>query len=159
MKHCIKLEYQSQDSSIAGKHPNYPAIAEHCNLWRNFDDISDSWEVIGSYINWDHSDKTKIYSNISPCWGSWTSMGRTQTTLPLLPDQDVGTIRTCWSLATLDSASSRCCKSEIFFFILFISAHSTPSRPVQSKAQMGMWCMLAAPLIMSNDLRTLRFNF
>ena len=26
----------------------------------------------------------------------------------------------------------------------------------QSKAQMGMWCMLAAPLIMSNDLRTLR---
>ena len=44
-------------------------------------------------------------------------------------------------------------------FMLFISAHSTPSRPVQSKAQMGMWCMLAAPLIMSNDLRTLRLNF
>jgi len=29
----------------------------------------------------------------------------------------------------------------------------------QSKAQMGMWCMLAAPLIMSNDLRTLRPEF
>jgi Alpha galactosidase A len=22
-----------------GNHPNYSAIAEHCNLWRNFDDI------------------------------------------------------------------------------------------------------------------------
>ena len=37
--------------------------------------------------------------------------------------------------------------------------HSKPSCPIQSKAQMGMWCMLAAPLIMSNDLRTLRSNF
>jgi hypothetical protein len=22
-----------------GNHPNYSAIAQHCNLWRNFDDI------------------------------------------------------------------------------------------------------------------------
>ena len=37
---------------VLGKHPNYPAIAEHCNLWRNFDDISDSWEVITENIQW-----------------------------------------------------------------------------------------------------------
>ena len=38
------------DCAVPGKHPNYPAIAEHCNLWRNFDDISDSWEVITAEI-------------------------------------------------------------------------------------------------------------
>ena len=38
--------------------------------------------------------------------------------------------------------------------------HNHPSSVfAQSKAQMGMWCMLAAPLIMSNDLRTLRLMF
>ncbi len=29
----------------------------------------------------------------------------------------------------------------------------------QARAQMGMWCMLAAPLIMSADLRTIRPEF
>ena len=29
----------------------------------------------------------------------------------------------------------------------------------QSKAQMGMWAILAAPLFMSNDLRTIRPEF
>ncbi len=29
----------------------------------------------------------------------------------------------------------------------------------QARAQMGMWCMLAAPLIMSADLRAIRPEF
>merc|ERR1711892_1302782 len=61
------------------QHPDYESIAEHCNLWRNFDDITDSW--------------------------------------------DYG--------LSLD----------------------------QSKAQMGMWCMFAPPLIMSADLRSIRPEF
>ena len=26
--------------------PNYSKIAENCNLWRNYDDISDSWDSV-----------------------------------------------------------------------------------------------------------------
>ena len=33
------------------------------------------------------------------------------------------------------------------------------SSSVQARAQMGMWCMLASPLIMSADLRTIRPEF
>ena len=30
---------------------NYKLIAEHCNLWRNFDDIDDSWDSVLSIID------------------------------------------------------------------------------------------------------------
>ena len=59
-----------------------------------------------------------------------------------------------WTQPGTGVAKHRYCSHAIIFFIIFKPHHS-----VQSKAQMGMWCMLAAPLIMSNDLRTLRLNF
>lgn len=32
--------------------PNYTAIAESCNLWRNYDDIDDEWNSINTIVNW-----------------------------------------------------------------------------------------------------------
>ena len=37
--------------SFSGQNPNYKSIAEHCNLWRNFDDIYDSWDSVLGIIN------------------------------------------------------------------------------------------------------------
>ena len=35
-----------------GMAPNYKSIAQYCNLWRNFDDIDDSWESVTSIIDY-----------------------------------------------------------------------------------------------------------
>ena len=40
-----------------GQNPNYKSIAEHCNLWRNFDDIYDSWDSVLGIINYYGEDK------------------------------------------------------------------------------------------------------
>ncbi|XP_050682650.1 alpha-N-acetylgalactosaminidase-like [Leptidea sinapis] len=32
--------------------PDYPSIMEHCNLWRNTDDIEDSWASLTSIMDW-----------------------------------------------------------------------------------------------------------
>ncbi|XP_074618433.1 alpha-N-acetylgalactosaminidase-like [Acropora palmata] len=39
--------------------PNYTRIAEYCNLWRNYDDIQDSWASVSGIIKWygDHLDE------------------------------------------------------------------------------------------------------
>ena len=52
-----------------GDHPNYPSIAEHCNLWRNFDDISDSWTSVLSIIDFYGDDKDGFASLAGP--GQW----------------------------------------------------------------------------------------
>jgi len=97
-----------------GNHPDYPAIAEHCNLWRNFDDIEDSWESVLTIIDWFGDDSDNLSQYAGP--GHWND-----------PDMLI-----------------------IGNFGLSLD---------QAMAQMGMWCMLAAPLIMSSDLRTMRPEF
>jgi len=44
---------------ITGRTPNYAAIRKSCNLWRNFEDIQDSWESVTSIIDYygDHQDE------------------------------------------------------------------------------------------------------
>ena len=32
--------------------PDYKSIAEHCNLWRNYDDIDDEWDSIKTITDW-----------------------------------------------------------------------------------------------------------
>lgn len=51
---CSWPAYQS-----AKKTPNYTWIAENCNLWRNYDDIQDSWQSVTSIVKWygDHQDE------------------------------------------------------------------------------------------------------
>ena len=43
------MVYQCEWPLYQGSHgikPNYTAIRKHCNLWRNFDDIQDNWDVV-----------------------------------------------------------------------------------------------------------------
>jgi hypothetical protein len=55
--------------SSPGQHPNYPAIAEHCNLWRNFDDITDSWDSVLSIIDFYGKDEDGFSAFAGP--GKW----------------------------------------------------------------------------------------
>jgi len=35
-----------------GKNPNYARIQEYCNIWRNYDDIDDSWDSVKGIVDW-----------------------------------------------------------------------------------------------------------
>ncbi|KAG5324657.1 NAGAB acetylgalactosaminidase, partial [Acromyrmex heyeri] len=95
----------------AGMKPNYTSIAENCNLWRNFDDIQDSWASVESVIDYYGNNQDAIVSNAGP--GHWND-----------PD------------------------------MLIIGNFGLSYE--QSKTQMAIWAILAAPLLMSVDLRTIR---
>nr|XP_006815607.1 PREDICTED: alpha-N-acetylgalactosaminidase-like [Saccoglossus kowalevskii] len=90
--------------------PNYNLIRENCNLWRNFDDINDSWDSVLSVINFYTNEQDKLIAAAGP--GGWND-----------PDMLV-----------------------IGDFGLSYD---------QSKSQMAMWSIFAAPLMMSADLRTI----
>ena len=91
--------------------PDYKSIAEHCNLWRNWADIADSWDSVTKIIKWfaDHQDQ---YTAVAGP-GNWN-------------DPDMIIVGN------------------------FGLSHD------QSRVQMAVWAIMAAPLIMSNDLRTLK---
>ena len=55
--------------SFSGQNPNYKSIAEHCNLWRNFDDIYDSWDSVLGIINYYGEDKDGFGQFAGP--GRW----------------------------------------------------------------------------------------
>merc|ERR1711936_1059471 len=97
-----------------GHNPNYSLIAKHCNLWRNFADIEDSWGMVLQIVDYYGDDKDGFAAFAGP--GHWND-----------PDMLI-----------------------IGNFGLSLD---------QSKAQMAMWCMFAAPLIMSADLRSIRPEF
>ena len=52
-----------------GHNPNYKSIAEHCNLWRNYDDIYDSWDSVLGIINYYGEDKDGFGKFAGP--GHW----------------------------------------------------------------------------------------
>ncbi|QQP38702.1 AlphaNacetylgalactosaminidaselike, partial [Caligus rogercresseyi] len=55
--------------TYSGMKPNYTSIINSCNLWRNFDDIQDSWQSVASVIDYygDHQDT--IIPNAGPGHG------------------------------------------------------------------------------------------
>lgn len=53
----------------AGMQPNYTAIVHHCNMWRNFDDIQDSWASVESIIDYYGNNQDAIVPNAGP--GHW----------------------------------------------------------------------------------------
>ncbi|CAB3251575.1 unnamed protein product [Arctia plantaginis] len=95
----------------AGIQPNFSSIIEHCNLWRNFDDIQDSWASVESIIDYYGNHQDIIVPNAGP--GHWND-----------PD------------------------------MLIIGNFGLSYE--QSKTQFAIWAILAAPLLMSVDLRTIR---
>ncbi|XP_063842284.1 alpha-N-acetylgalactosaminidase-like [Scylla paramamosain] len=91
--------------------PNYTAIINTCNLWRNFDDIQDSWESVQRIIDYYGDNQDEIVANAG--LGHWND-----------PD------------------------------MLIIGNFGLSYE--QSKSQMAMRAIFAAPLLMSVDLRTIR---
>lgn len=95
----------------AGMSPNFTSIIQHCNMWRNFDDIQDSWASVESIIDYYGNNQDVIVPNAGP--GHWND-----------PD------------------------------MLIIGNFGLSYE--QSKTQMAIWAILAAPLLMSVDLGTIR---
>lgn len=89
-------------------------IKQHCNLWRNWDDIQDSWESLKGITRYFAENQRRIQPNAGP--GHWND-----------PD------------------------------MLLIGNFGLSLE--QSKAQMAIWAILAAPLIMSNDLDRISHEF
>ncbi|CAN7938385.1 unnamed protein product [Ixodes hexagonus] len=94
--------------------PNYKKIGQHCNLWRNYRDIADTWVSVEHTIDFYASIQTMLAEAAAP--GRWND-----------PD------------------------------MLIIGNFGLSYD--QSKAQMALWAILAAPLLMSNDLRRMRPEF
>jgi len=93
------------------ENPDYEAIAEACNLWRNYDDIDDSWESVTSIVDWYAANQDMLIKYAGP--GHFND-----------PD------------------------------MLIIGNFGLSYE--QSRTQMALWAILAAPLIMSNDLRSIK---
>jgi hypothetical protein len=49
--------------------PDYEKIISSCNLWRNFDDIQDSWQSVASVIDYYGDNQDTIIPNAGP--GHW----------------------------------------------------------------------------------------
>ncbi|XP_075395658.1 alpha-galactosidase A isoform X1 [Tenrec ecaudatus] len=88
--------------------PNYTEIRQYCNHWRNFGDISDSWQSVKNILDWSALHQDTIVDVAGP--GGWND-----------PDMLViGNFGLSWD---------------------------------QQVTQMALWAIMAAPLLMSNDLR------
>jgi len=46
--------------------PDYVKIAQYCNIWRNFDDIDDSWDSVNGIITFYGDDKTGFAEVAAP---------------------------------------------------------------------------------------------
>lgn len=93
-----------------GRRPDYESISQHCNLWRNFNDIDDSWQSILSIIDFYAKNQDDFANYHGP--GRWFD-----------PDMVI-----------------------VGDFGLSLD---------QSRSQFSIWSILAAPLLLSSDLRTL----
>ncbi|XP_019625343.1 PREDICTED: alpha-N-acetylgalactosaminidase-like isoform X2 [Branchiostoma belcheri] len=89
---------------------DYSSLEKHCNMWRNYDDIQDSWDSVTGIIDWYGDNQNILAPAAGP--GHWND-----------PD------------------------------MLIVGDYSLSYE--ESKAQMAMWAILAAPLFMSNDLRSI----
>ncbi|XP_046438281.1 alpha-N-acetylgalactosaminidase-like [Daphnia pulex] len=94
--------------------PDYATISKTCNLWRNFEDIQDSWQSVTSIIDYYGDNQDTLIPLAGP--GHWND-----------PD------------------------------MLIIGNFGLSYE--QSRAQMCMWAIMASPLLMSVDLRTIRPEF
>lgn len=48
------------------KNKPYADIADHCNIWRNWDDIQDSWDSVLSIINYNGDHQDEIIPYVAP---------------------------------------------------------------------------------------------
>lgn len=91
--------------------PDYPKIAKYCNVWRNYNDIDDSWDSVATIIEFYGQDHTQFQEVAGP--GNFND-----------PD------------------------------MLIIGNYGLS--PDQQRTQMALWSIMASPMIMSVDLRTIK---
>lgn len=103
---CSWPVYQEEEGTI----PNYELMIKHCNLWRNWDDIQDSYESLTGIMDYFSKNQERIQPHAGP--GHWND-----------PD------------------------------MLLLGNYGLSYD--QSKTQMAVWSILAAPLLMSADLRSI----
>ncbi|KAM7382319.1 hypothetical protein PAMP_002057 [Pampus punctatissimus] len=103
-----KIEIDAQ--TFASWEVNYSLLGDICHLWRNYNDIQDSWDSVQGIIEWFSNNQDDLQPAAGP--GRWND-----------PDMLI-----------------------IGNFGLSLD---------QARAQMAVWAIMAAPLIMSNDLRNL----
>ena len=60
--------------------PNYKSIISSCNIWRNFDDIQDSWQSVASVIDYYGDNQDTIIPNAGP--GHWNDPDMVRGTEP-----------------------------------------------------------------------------
>ncbi|XP_028935345.1 alpha-N-acetylgalactosaminidase [Ornithorhynchus anatinus] len=89
---------------------NYTLLGTICNLWRNYDDIQDSWQSVLSIVDWFSDNQDALQPAAGP--GRWND-----------PD------------------------------MLLVGNFGLSFE--EARAQMALWAVLAAPLFMSTDLRTI----
>ncbi|XP_051493009.1 alpha-N-acetylgalactosaminidase [Apus apus] len=89
---------------------NYTILAKFCNLWRNYEDIQDSWDSVLSIVDWFSEHQDVLQPVAGP--GHWND-----------PD------------------------------MLIIGNFGLSFE--QSRSQMALWTVMAAPLLMSTDLRSI----
>ena len=65
--------------SIIHLQPNYTTIAENCNLWRNYNDISDSWESLLGIITHYGEQQDQFQPFAGP--GQWNDPDMVRTLL------------------------------------------------------------------------------
>lgn len=93
---------------------DYEAMVEHCNLWRNYDDIQDSWSSVTNIMDY--------FALKQDFWAQYAGPGHWND-----PD------------------------------MLLIGNYGLSYE--QSKTQMAVWAILAAPLLLSTDLYAVRPEF
>ena len=55
--------------STCSKQVNYSLLGDMCNLWRNFDDIEDSWASVQSILDWFSTNQDDLQPAAGP--GHW----------------------------------------------------------------------------------------
>ena len=65
----MKVTNLLRSDSLVVFQPNYTSIINTCNIWRNFDDIQDSWQSVASIIDYYGDNQDKIIANAGP--GHW----------------------------------------------------------------------------------------
>ena len=83
-----------------------------------------------------------------------TTMATMKLILPILLDQEIGMILIWYELIKLLCSSDGKSLQSFILFQLIIGDFSLSID--QAQTQMALWAVLASPLIMSNDLRTIR---
>lgn len=118
--------------TYSGMTPNYTSIINTCNLWRNFDDIQDSWSSVERTIDYYGDNQVRHRGKSGD-----------DNHEPFFP-QDI---------IIANAGPGHWNDPDMLIIGNFGLSYE------QCKTQMAMWAIFAAPLLMSVDLRTLKPDY